>query len=418
MPKPLKFIDLFAGAGGLSEGFIRAGFEPIAHVEADASACFTLKTRQAFHWLNKNDKSHIYSDYLNNKITRDELYNCIPSVEINSVLNKFIDKESLPEIFLEIDQLVDKQDIDLIIGGPPCQAYSLIGRARGNMVNDARNHLYIYYAEFLKRYSPKYFVFENVLGLLTAKDPSGNLYFDKMKALFVEIGYSIEYKILSANEYGVLQNRKRIILVGKKDHLSDDSFYPEPEKWNPEVSVWELFADLPKISAGGGTPTPQKYLSYQSEWLEKSGIKGKFPLTWHQARPHSEQDLEIYRFAVNLWNTEKRRLQYNDLPARLKSHKGTDSFVDRFKVVAADLSATHTVVAHISKDGHHYIHPDIEQNRSITPREAARIQTFPDDYYFENVSGKPARTSAFKQIGNAVPVLLAQKIAEQLLRNW
>lgn len=418
MPKPLKFIDLFAGAGGLSEGFIRAGFEPIAHVEADASACFTLKTRQAFHWLNKNDKSNIYSDYLNNKITRDELYNCIPSVEINSVLNKFIDKESLPEIFLEIDQLVDKQDIDLIIGGPPCQAYSLIGRARGNMVNDARNHLYIYYAEFLKRYSPKYFVFENVLGLLTAKDPSGNLYFDKMKALFVEIGYSIEYKILSANEYGVLQNRKRIILVGKKDHLSDDSFYPEPEKWNPEVSVRELFADLPKISAGGGTPTPQKYLSYQSEWLEKSGIKGKFPLTWHQARPHSEQDLEIYRFAVNLWNTEKRRLQYNDLPARLKSHKGTDSFVDRFKVVAADLPATHTVVAHISKDGHHYIHPDIEQNRSITPREAARIQTFPDDYYFENVSGKPARTSAFKQIGNAVPVLLAQKIAEQLLRNW
>jgi len=418
MSNVLKFLDLFAGAGGLSEGFIRAGFEPIAHVEADASACFTLKTRQAFHWLRKNELSHIYTDYLNNKISRDQLYSAVPSAEINSVINKFIDQEALPEIFEKLDALIDNQKLDLIIGGPPCQAYSLIGRARSNMVNDARNHLYIFYGEFLKRYSPKYFVFENVLGLLTAKDPNGNLYFDKMKALFVEIGYTIEYKVLSANEYGVLQNRKRIILVGKKDHLSDDSFYPEPEKWNPEVNVWELFADLPKIQAGSGTPAPQKYVHYKSEWLEKSGIKGKFPLTWHQARPHSEQDLEIYRFAVNLWNGEKRRLHYNDLPSRLKSHKGTHSFVDRFKVVAGDLPATHTVVAHISKDGHHYIHPDIEQNRSITPREAARIQTFPDDYYFENVSGKPARTSAFKQIGNAVPVLLAQKIAEQLLRNW
>jgi len=418
MSKAPKFIDLFAGAGGLSEGFIRAGFEPVAHVEADASACFTLKTRQAFHWLRKNNQSQIYTDYLNNKISRDQLYSAVPNKEIKSVINKFIDKDFLPEIFQEIDFLLGDEKIDLIIGGPPCQAYSLIGRSRSNMVNDARNHLYIYYAEFLKRYSPKYFVFENVLGLLTAKDPNGNLYFDKMKSLFIEIGYSIEYKVLSANEYGVLQNRKRIILVGKKGHTSEESFYPEPEKWNPEVNVWEVFADLPKIQAGGGSPAPQKYIHYKSEWLEKAAIKGSFPLTWHQARPHSEQDLEIYRFAVNLWNTEKRRLQYNDLPARLKSHKGTDSFADRFKVVAGDLVAAHTVVAHISKDGHHYIHPDIEQNRSITPREAARIQTFPDDYYFENVSGKPARTSAFKQIGNAVPVLLAQKIAEQLLRNW
>ncbi|WP_310382748.1 DNA cytosine methyltransferase [Acinetobacter baylyi] len=121
MPKPLKFIDLFAGAGGLSEGFIRAGFEPIAHVEADASACFTLKTRQAFHWLNKNNKSNIYTDYLNNNITRDELYKAVPQNEINSVINKFIDKETLPEIFQELDNILNNEKIDLIIGGPPCQ---------------------------------------------------------------------------------------------------------------------------------------------------------------------------------------------------------------------------------------------------------------------------------------------------------
>ncbi|MDD9316036.1 DNA cytosine methyltransferase [Acinetobacter lactucae] len=418
MSKQLIFIDLFSGAGGLSEGFVRAGFRPVAHVEADASACFTLKTRQAFHWLNNNGLQYKYIQYLNNEISREQLYQEVPKSEIDSVINEIIGLETLDTIFDRIDALLKKRKLDLIIGGPPCQAYSLIGRARGNMVNDARNHLYIYYAEFLKRYLPKYFVFENVLGLLTARDPDGELYFDKMKKLFVEIGYSLEYKVLSANEYGVLQNRKRIILVGKRGHRSKKSFYPEPEKWIPEVCVWDLLNDLPKIQAGSGTVSPQQPVAKHSEWLKKSGVYSNFPITWHQARPHSKQDLEIYRYAVNLWNSEKRRLHYDDLPEYLKSHKGRNSFVDRFKVVAGDIQASHTVVAHISKDGHHYIHPDIVQNRSITPREAARIQSFPDDYYFENVSGKPARTSAFKQIGNAVPVLLAQKIAEQLLRNW
>jgi DNA (cytosine-5)-methyltransferase 1 len=418
MSSTLKFLDLFAGAGGLSEGFIRAGFQSIAHVEADASACFTLKTRQAFHWLKNNNSIEIYSKYLKNEITRQQLYDAIPPNEINSIINEFISPDTLKSIFKKVDTQLGNSKLDLIIGGPPCQAYSLIGRARGNMDDDPRNHLYKYYAEFLKKYKPKYFVFENVLGLLTAKDPNDELYFDKMKSLFVETGYSIEYRVLSANEYGVLQNRKRIILVGKRGNRSKKSFYPEIEKWIPEANVWELLKDLPKINAGGGKVSPLELITKPSQWLRQAQISTTLPLTWHEARPHSEQDLEIYKYAVNLWNTEKRRLHYDDLPEYLKSHKGRNSFVDRFKVVAGDLTACHTVVAHISKDGHHYIHPDIEQNRSLTPREAARIQSFPDDYYFENVSGKPARTSAFKQIGNAVPVLLAQKIAEKLLRNW
>ncbi|MGQ1155163.1 DNA cytosine methyltransferase [Acinetobacter nosocomialis] len=418
MSSPLKFLDLFAGAGGLSEGFIRAGFKPIAHVEADASACYTLKTRQAFHWLKNNNALEIYSKYLKNEITRQQLYESIPQNEINSVINEFIGPDTLKSIFKKIDTLLGNTKLDLIVGGPPCQAYSLVGRSRSNMVNDPRNHLYKYYAEFLKRYKPKYFVFENVLGLLTAKDPNGEFYFDKMKSLFIEIGYSIEYKTLSANEHGVLQNRKRIILVGKRGHRSKKSFYPEIEQWVPEATVWDLLKDLPKINAGGGKSSPLEPISEPSQWLKDAQISTDLPLTWHEARPHSEQDLEIYKHAVNLWNNEKRRLHYDDLPEHLKSHKGRNSFVDRFKVVAGDLTACHTVVAHIAKDGHHYIHPDIDQNRSLTPREAARIQSFPDDYYFENVSGKPARTSAFKQIGNAVPVLLAQKIAEKLLEGW
>lgn len=106
------------------------------------------------------------------------------------------------------------------------------------------------------------------------------------------------------------------------------------------------------------------------------------------------------------------------MPKKLQSQKNLDSFLDRFKVVASDLPYSQTVVAHIAKDGHYFIHPDIKQNRSLTPREVARLQTFPDNYYFESASGRPSRTTAFKQIGNAVPVLLAEKIATALLEVW
>ena len=180
----------------------------------------------------------------------------------------------------------------------------------------------------------------------------------------------------------------------------------------------DLLRDLPSIKAGEGSPYPMKTSNNYSDWLIEANIKSDLPVTWHQARPNTIQDLEIYKLVVSAWNKDKKRLKYNEIPENLRSHKGMTSFLDRFKVVAGDLHISHTIVAHISKDGHHYIHPDIFQNRSLTPREAARIQTFPDDYYFESASGKPSRTSAFKQIGNAVPVLLAQKIAEQLLRNW
>ncbi|MBF0274723.1 MAG: DNA cytosine methyltransferase [Nitrospinae bacterium] len=142
------------------------------------------------------------------------------------------------------------------------------------------------------------------------------------------------------------------------------------------------------------------------------------PVTFHTARPHTEQDKEIYRIAVERWNNDKKRLNYNDLPEILKTHNNRDSFTDRFKVVADTLAASHTVVAHIAKDGHYYIHPDVEQNRSLTPREVARLQTFPDNYFFESVSEIPGRTAAFKQIGNAVPILLGQKIAEKLKEQW
>jgi DNA (cytosine-5)-methyltransferase 1 len=415
----IKFLDLFAGAGGLSEGFIRTGYKPVAHVEYDEAACYTLKTRAAYHKLKEESRNEIYNSYLYRKISRKKLYESIPRNLLNSIIHAEIGEATLANIFNQIDSMLGKRKLDLIIGGPPCQAYSLVGRSRdkNRMKGDKRNYLFIYYAEFLKKYQPEYFVFENVLGLLSAKDVKGASYFEQMRFLFKNVGYEVEYKVLNADEHGVLQHRKRIILVGKRGKKT--GFYPLPDKCTHGVSVSEIFKGLPSLNANEGAITPCRKNRIQSKWLIEAGIRNDdAPITFHQARGNSEQDLEIYRIAALLWSNHKRRLNYNDLPERLKTHKQREAFTDRFKVVAADQPYCHTVVAHIAKDGHYYIHPDVSQNRSITPREAARIQTFPDDYFFESISERTGRTAAFRQIGNAVPVLLAQKIAEKLLENF
>jgi len=412
-----KFLDLYAGAGGLSEGFIRERYSPIAHVEMDEAACYTLKTRIAYHWLKEQNRLAEYADYLSGKIKRSELYALIPEHKLSSVVNKEISHETLPDIFAKIDHELNGEKLDLIVGGPPCQAYSLVGRSRdkNGMRGDKRNYLFVNYAEFLKRYKPKHFVFENVLGLLSAKAEDGELYFDKMRTLFKEVGYETEYQVLSADEHGVLQNRKRIILIGKRGKKT--GFYPSISTSTAVYTVNDLFHGLPTLKAGEGSIRPCRIKKGSSEYLFQSGIRNNdLPVTMHIARPHTEQDLEIYRIAVQKWDGSSERLNYNDLPERLKTHKNRRSFTDRFKVVAANLSASHTVVAHISKDGHYYIHPDINQNRSLTPREAARIQTFPDDYFFESVSEKTGRTAAFKQIGNAVPPLMSYVIAREVKR--
>ena len=419
MNETLRFLDLFAGAGGLSEGFIRAGYSPVAHVEVDPAACYTLKTRMAYHCLKHQGRTDDYCDYLYGKISRSELYEKVPKSLIKSVINTEIGEESLPEIFAYIDGLLDGRSLDLIVGGPPCQAYSVVGRSRdkNRMQGDMRNFLYIYYAEFLKKYKPLYFVFENVVGLLSAKSPDNVLYFKSMRKLFQEAGYETEYKILFANDYGVLQKRKRIILVGKQGN--ETGFYPDPKIWHPQVKVIEILQDLPELQAGDGSILPCSLKEYAGRYLYEAGIRNNdIPVTMHQSRPHTYQDLEIYRIAVRKWSEKQERLHYYDLPERLKTHKNHSYFHDRFKVVASDMAYSHTVVAHIFKDGHYYIHPDISQNRSLTPREAARLQTFPDDYFFESISEKPGRTHAYRQIGNAVPVLLSQKIAEKLKKVW
>ena len=184
----MNYIDLFAGAGGLSEGFIRAGFNPVAHVEMDHAACNTLKTRIAYHYLKSNKQSDIYYSYLKGDINRSELYNQIPSHLLDSVINLPIGTKHNETIFGKISNQLNGEDIDLIIGGPPCQAYSLVGRARSDdgMRKDPRNHLYVEYARYLEKYTPKMFIFENVLGLKSAKKGT---YLINMEKLFLKKGY-------------------------------------------------------------------------------------------------------------------------------------------------------------------------------------------------------------------------------------
>lgn len=415
----MKFLDLFAGAGGLSEGFVREGFEPVAHVELWEAASYTLKTRAVFHYLESTNQGEIYTQYLRGEINREELYSHVPQNILDSVINKEIGEKTIQSIFEKIDKLKGDDEIDLIVGGPPCQAYSLVGRARdpNSMKKDQRNYLFLYYAQFLSKYQPKYFVFENVLGLLSAKDENGKRYFDIMREKFREVGYQTKYQVLSADNYGVLQKRKRIILIGKR--TEEDFEYPELTVIQHRYKVKDAFSGLSPLHAGEGNVYGHALnAGRHSQWLDDNEIFSTYPVTFHYARPNCERDLEIYKRVVELWNKEGKRLNYSDLPENLKTHSNQKTFLDRFKVVASNEAASQTVVAHICKDGHYYIHPDVVQNRSITPREAARLQTFPDNYFFESASSKPSRTDAFKQIGNAVPVLLAQKIAAKLMEVW
>ena len=411
----MRYIDLFAGAGGFSEGFKRAGLEPVAHVEVDTAACFTLKTRLSYYYLIKNNKSDIYVKYLKGEIGRARLYSFIPSHILESVINLSIGVENNHKIFQIIENLNGKKDIDIIVGGPPCQAYSLVGRARDEkgMQGDPRNYLYVQYGRFLKKYSPKLFVFENVIGLLSAERGK---YFKNIQADFKSLGYVVKPFIVNANEFGVLQNRKRVIIIGWRKDL-DISIGSLADQSSYKYEVKAIFKDLPKLHSGEGK---DKYLNYTAginDYLDFAKIRNGIDiLTQHVTRPHTEQDKEIYRITVEKWKINKERLDYNDLPERLKTHKNRDAFLDRFKVVADNVSHSQTVLAHIAKDGHYYIHPDIEQNRSISVREAARLQSFPDDYYFEGTKEGQNRTNAFKQIGNAVPPLMVEKIAEKLSR--
>ena len=361
----LNYIDLFAGAGGLSEGFIQSGYRPVAHVEMNEHAAKTIETRIAYYYLKDNGKIKSYYDYEKGKITREQLLDKIPKEELKTVINKEMSESTIKGIFNTIDDIKREREIDkidVIIGGPPCQAYSLVGRAQSShmivpMEDDPRNELYKMYVQFLKKYKPRMFVFENVAGIKTAR---GGQAFKNLQTYMKRVGYEIDYHELNAQDFGVLQSRKRVIIVGWLKGTGYE--YPSFDVIHSKAEVWDLLKDLPPLTPGiEAREHTMNDMRRLKKYVKDNAIRMKSDvLTGHAARPHTAQDIEIYKRTIDMWfeNEQHKRLKYDDLPEDLKTHKNRTSFIDRFKVVEGDMDHCHTILAHLSKDGHYFIHPD------------------------------------------------------------
>lgn len=391
------FIDLFAGCGGLSEGFYRQGFKALAHVEIDHWASETLRTRM---------KHYGYKDYDKEVIEYD-------------ITSK--------DILERIDLAVKGRTVDIIIGGPPCQAYSTAGRVRDGkkMASDPRNYLFESYVKILEFYSPKFFVFENVTGLLSARVNNAPILPKILKALGKKYNVVSNPEILVHNtaDYGVPQLRKRVIIMGVRKDLNKDTIklYNDVIKthWNPEtpecerkgrkhfVDVRAAIGDLPPVEPGCDASTPEYNYPCNNEFLKKISKTGIHPLMDHVARNHNDLDRERFQVMIhNHWSFGQLR---REMPQY--EHEHARVFDNSYVVQWWDLPSK-TILAHIYKDGFQFIHPDEAQRRTFTVREAARIQSFPDDFEF-----KGSRSEKYKQIGNAVPPLFAEALAKSIKKN-
>jgi len=441
-------IDLFAGCGGLSEGFIKSGFDVLAHVEKDKWACETLKTRHLYWELKKERKERIYKSFLQNKISRDEIFKKYP--KINNTISHRVIQATFGEDYT--DNIISKiknsiefhgaSKINVLIGGPPCQPYSVAGRSRDpqRMENDERHYLYKYYLELLECFKPDFFVYENVPGLFTAK-ANGEITFHKMFKDFSSLKqpYCIVPALdkihntprsyfLNSSNFHVPQIRKRFILIGYKKSLENlnpgiteifNKLQLEGEANSKKklVTVRDAIGDLPKIEPGKGNnkwfgPYESKHNLTNYQKKMRSGSPGVLN---HLARPHMESDLERYKFFIEHHLNGNGAVRLNVLikerPDLVPQHRHLDKFMDRFRVQWWDRPSS-TIMAHIHKDGHYYIHPDVTQCRSFTVREAARCQSFPDNFKFEG-----PRTEQFRQVGNAVPPLLAYSIGNAIMKE-
>lgn len=395
--KKYTFIDLFAGCGGLSEGFYRKGFKALAHVEIDHWACETLRTRMKYYGYKDYDKAVIEQD-----ITSED-------------------------ILERIEKIVRGRTVDIIIGGPPCQAYSTAGRVRDGkrMATDARNYLFESYVRILEYYKPKFFVFENVTGLLNAK-VEGSLIFPRViNALGQSYKLINDPEVLVHNtaDYGVPQIRKRVIIMGVRNDIDKDvmQLYNDVVKthWNPEVpaierigrkqfvNVLQAIGDLPPVEPGQDASTEEFNYPCNNEFLKRIGAPGIHPLMDHIARNHNALDRERFQVMIhNHWSFGRLR---REMPQY--EHEHARVFDNSYVVQWWDMPSK-TILAHIHKDGFQFIHPDEAQRRTFTVREAARIQSFPDDFEF-----KGSRGEKYKQIGNAVPPLFAEALAKSIRKN-
>ena len=507
----IKVVDLFAGPGGLGEGFARFSpdgkpesrpFEIVFSAEKDPAAVKTLRLRTFFRLCEaRGEVPESYYEYVRGNSAQpfdpdsENLWKLACEEAATTELGTTAGDNALRAA---LKRHLNTGDEWILIGGPPCQAYSLVGRSRNRGIadydptRDQRNFLYEHYLEILARHRPAAFVMENVKGLLSSRVGNQQMFPRILRDLTnpgrsagtrarprytihalttsgrfsdgdeIEVINPRDF-VIRAEDYGIPQARHRVILLG----LRDDAFLEPPEPLQPVLQPLEAaiaLATLPPLRSGitGKTVTTQEW---QMEILSalraagKAGLSrrimtqmreafeshpdtqnaltqgGRFQRTPymrkgqttsekqflneiidercrgfmnHQARNHMPMDLIRYLFATTWAARENSSPKAVDYPKALApNHKNWESgkFADRFRVQLPGRPST-TITSHISKDGHYFIHPEPFQCRSLTVREAARLQTFPDNYFFEG-----NRTEQYVQTGNAVPPTLASRIA-------
>ncbi|MBC9819731.1 DNA cytosine methyltransferase [Terrabacter sp. MAHUQ-38] len=478
----IPVVDVFAGPGGLNEGFSGISdqngrvFKTVASIEMDKEAVETLRLRAAFRKSIDQDGGipAIYQDFVSRHVTHDQLISHPTFKAAWDHALAEVHQHELSEDTRDIsDELVEsalKDTLDndepwVLIGGPPCQAYSLVGRSRRKhdlaFKDDHKHTLYREYLHLIERFRPHVFVMENVKGLLSSQHGGGPV-FKAIESDLTHPAADLTYVLRScvvegdadalspsdfivrAEKFGVPQARHRVILLGFRSDIDSSLFSPLTE--SPSVSVESVIGDMPKIRSG----VSPRSRDNDADWTEALRLAGReaevslprkisvpalsrghigtytsqldgdlgawisaHPLTGisqHESRHHMDLDLARYAFlAFKL--QQGKKLHVGDLPPKLRpKHSNLDSesvpFTDRFRVQAPKGPST-TVTSHISKDGHYFIHYDPLQMRSLTVREAARLQTFPDNYFFMG-----GRTKQYHQVGNAVPPFLARQIGE------
>ncbi|MDO4440713.1 MAG: DNA cytosine methyltransferase [Moraxella sp.] len=392
----LNTLELFAGCGGLLDGFKQTDhYHLLSAIEWEKPQVNTLIQR------------------LESKYQITDAKNRVLHFDIQRVNELIFGWKNDPKFGSHngLQSIIGNQKVDIITGGPPCQAYSMAGRVqdKNGMKDDYRNFLFESYIALVAHYRPKMIVFENVEGILTAI-PTGEKIIDLIKKSFNEVGYEIiddlkQFALLDLSEFGVPQKRKRVIIIGiRKDNeninYQDElnAFYQllSTKKAIKKPTVKDAIFDLPPIY-------PLKEQTKKNAYDNNSQING------HYSRFHSIRDQEIfYELAKDIELQEFKYLSAENLIQLYYEKTGKTTRVHKYYVLRWD-EPSNTIPAHLKKDGLRHIHPDPKQKRSITVREAARLQSFDDDFLFNE-----SMVANFEMIGNAVPPKFAKILAQTI----